>query len=101
MAEMIEVEVVYALAERQALVRLQVPQGTTVRQAALAAGLEQQFAGLELAQAPLGIFGKQVTEPDSRELQAGERVEVYRPLLLDPKEIRKQRAAKAKQARGE
>lgn len=95
---MLDVEVAYALAERQKIVSLSVPAGTTVRQAALQSGLEQEFPGLDLASSPLGIFGKAVAKPDEQILQAGERVEVYRPLLADPKEVRKQRAARAAQA---
>lgn len=92
----IAVEVVYALAERQKLLRLSVPQGTTVREAALRSGMQQFFPGLDLSQAPLGIFGKAVSKPEERVLEEGERVEIYRPLIADPKEVRKQRAAKAK-----
>ncbi|MEX6504227.1 RnfH family protein [Pseudomonas zhanjiangensis] len=92
----IVVEVVYALADKQKLLRLSVPQGTTVRQAALMSGMAAHFPGLDLAGCPLGIFGKAVSKPDERVLEDGERVEIYRPLIADPKEVRKQRAAKAK-----
>lgn len=97
----ISVEVVYALADRQKLLRLTVPVGTTVRQAALLSSLDDYFPGLELASAPLGIFGKAVAKPDDRVLEQGERVEIYRPLIADPKEVRKQRAAKAAQNRAD
>ncbi|NKQ10259.1 RnfH family protein [Pseudomonas sp. SST3] len=93
----IAVEVVYALADKQKLLRLTVPQGTTVREAALRSGMEGFFPGLDLATSPLGIFGKAVPRPDERVLEEGERVEIYRPLIADPKEVRKQRAAKAAQ----
>ncbi|WP_457977837.1 RnfH family protein [Ectopseudomonas composti] len=92
----IAIEVVYALAERQKLLRLSVPAGTTVREAALRSGMQQFFPELDLSQAPLGIFGKAVSKPEERVLEEGERVEIYRPLIADPKEVRKQRAAKAK-----
>ncbi|MDR8016952.1 RnfH family protein [Ectopseudomonas guguanensis] len=92
----IAIEVVYALAERQKLLRLSVPVGTTVREAALRSGIQQFFPELDLKQAPLGIFGKAVSKPEERVLEEGERVEIYRPLIADPKEVRKQRAAKAK-----
>ena len=92
----IAIEVVYALAERQKLLRLSVPSGTTVREAALRSGMQQFFPELDLSQAPLGIFGKAVSKPEERVLEEGERVEIYRPLIADPKEVRKQRAAKAK-----
>lgn len=93
----IAVEVVYALADKQKLLRLTVPQGTTVREAALRSGMNGFFPGLDLAKSPLGIFGKAVPKPDERVLEEGERVEIYRPLIADPKEVRKQRAAKAAQ----
>ncbi|PTQ68122.1 RnfH family protein [Pseudomonas sp. GV071] len=96
MAEaLIEVEVVYALASAQRLLRLQVPVGTTARQAVDRSGLAAEFSELDLRGCPLGIFGKALADPQARVLESGDRVEVYRPLLADPKEVRKQRAAKA------
>lgn len=100
MAEpMIEIEVVYAAVERQRLLSLTVPVGTTVRAGVLASGIGGEFPELDLAGCPVGIFGKQVAEPETRVLQAGDRIEIYRPLLADPKEIRRQRAAKAAEAK--
>ena len=93
------VEVVYALPDKQKLLSLSVPRGTTVREVALRSGMDAFFPGLDLANAPLGIFGKAVTKPDERLIEEGERVEIYRPLIADPKEVRKQRAAKAAQAK--
>lgn len=98
---MIAIEVVYALADKQKLLSLSVPVGTSVREAALRSGMQDYFPQLDLAQAPLGIFGKAVAKPDERAVQEGERIEIYRPLLADPKEVRKLRAAKAAQVRGE
>jgi hypothetical protein len=95
----IVVEVVYALADKQKLLRLSVPYGTTVRQAAELSGMAAHFPDLDLATSPLGIFGKAVAKPDERVLEDGERVEIYRPLVADPKEVRKQRAAKAARAK--
>ncbi|CAN7247241.1 RnfH family protein [Pseudomonas sp. LjRoot71] len=99
----IVVEVVYALADKQKLLRLSLPHGTTVRQAALQSGMQAHFPELDVdvQNSPLGIFGKVVSKPDERMLEDGERVEIYRPLIADPKEVRKQRAAKAAQARAE
>lgn len=91
----IVVEVVYALPDRQRLISLTVPRGTTVREAALRCGLDRHFPGLDLANSPLGIFGKAVPRPEERELETGDRVEIYRPLIADPKEVRKRRAEKA------
>ncbi|MDP3847220.1 MAG: RnfH family protein [Pseudomonas sp.] len=95
----IGIEVAYALADRQKLLRLQVPCGTTARQAALASGMDAYFPGLDLSGCPLGIFGKALSQPQERVLLGGERVEIYRPLLADPKEVRKQRAEKAAKAK--
>ena len=95
----IDIEVVYAAIDRQQLLALNVPEGTTVRAAVLLSGIGAEFPELELAHCPLGIFGKQVAEPETRVLQAGDRIEIYRPLLADPKEIRRQRAAKAAEAK--
>lgn len=96
MAEpMIRVEVVYASVDQQELLALDVPLGTTVRAAAVASGMAERFPELDLAQCPLGIFGKLVGDPEQRELEAGDRVEIYRPLLADPKEVRRLRALKA------
>lgn len=97
----IAIEVVYALADKQKLLRLTLPQGTTVRQAAVLSGMDGFFPGLDLTTAPLGIFGKAIPQPDERVLEEGERVEIYRPLIADPKEVRKQRAAKAAQNKTE
>jgi len=95
----IAVEVVYALADQQRLLSLNVPRGTTARQAVERSGMNVHFPGLDLASCPLGIFGKALAKPDERILEEGERVEIYRPLIVDPKEVRKQRAAKAAQAK--
>jgi putative ubiquitin-RnfH superfamily antitoxin RatB of RatAB toxin-antitoxin module len=100
MAEvMISVEVVYAAVDRQELIKLSVPQGTTMLGAVTASGIAQRFAELDLARCPMGIFGKVVADPQVRQLEEGDRVEIYRPLLADPKEIRRMRAEKAAKAR--
>lgn len=98
MAE-ISIEVVYALPDRQALLKLQLPQGTTAREAVQRSGLEDEFPGLELSTMPLGLFGKRLPSPETHVLEPGDRIELYRPLRADPKEVRKQRAARA-QLRG-
>lgn len=92
---LIEIEVVYAKADVQRLLTLQVPVGTTARQAVERCGLEAEYAELDVHNCPLGIFGKALSDAQARVLEAGERVEIYRPLIADPKEVRKQRAAKA------
>ena len=96
---LIDVEVVYAAVDRQCLLAFAVEPGTNMRAALLASGIGNEFHELDLASCPVGIFGKQVADPQNRVLQAGERIEIYRPLLADPKEIRRQRAAKAAEAK--
>lgn len=93
--QQIAVEVAYALPDRQKIVALQVPAGTTALAAARQSGIAELFEGLDLDQSPMGIFGKAV-EAVSHIVAAGDRVEIYRPLLIDPKESRKARAAKVK-----
>jgi putative ubiquitin-RnfH superfamily antitoxin RatB of RatAB toxin-antitoxin module len=88
----IRVEVVYALPERQALVSVELPAGSTVAAAIEASGVREQFPGMEIDPASVGIFSRKVTL--DRVLQDGDRVEIYRPLKADPKEARRQRAAR-------
>ena len=95
----IDIEVVYAAVDRQVLRSVHVNDGAPVRAAVLASGIGSEFPELNLAECPLGIFGKVVADPDSRLIQAGERIEIYRPLLADPKEVRRLRAAKAAEAK--
>jgi len=95
----IEIEVVYAAVDRQVLRTLRVPQGTTVREAVLKSGIGDEFSELDLSDCPLGIFGKVVADPQVRLIQSGDRIEIYRPLLADPKEVRRLRAAKAAEAK--
>lgn len=98
-ADKIPVEVAYALPEKQEIVMLEVSPGTTAREAVLESGLTKHFPGLDLAAAKLGIFGKSIK--DKQVLRAGDRVEIYRELIADPKEVRKRRAAEAKARRAE
>ena len=95
----IKVEVVYAAVDRQVLLSVTVPVGATVRDALFKSGLNGEFPELDLASCPVGIFGKVIAEPAIRQVQAGDRIEVYRPLLADPKEVRRLRAAKAAEAK--
>ncbi|MGF6095356.1 RnfH family protein [Pseudomonas sp. 18175] len=92
---MLEIEVVYAAEDRQVLLAVTVPVGTSLRAAVQASGIAAQFPGLDLAGCPLGIFGKVVADADVRAVQSGDRIEIYRALLADPKEVRRLRAAKA------
>lgn len=94
MPEEIKVEVCYALAARQELVALSLPPGSTVQQAIEASGLLAKYPEIDLAKNKLGIFAK-LSKPESL-LRDRDRVEIYRPLIADPKEVRKQRAAEGK-----
>ncbi|TFY87271.1 RnfH family protein [Pseudomonas kairouanensis] len=96
---MVEIEVVYAAVDRQALLAVAVPEGTSLRAAVQASGIAATFPELDLASCPLGIFGRVVAQADVRAVQAGDRIEIYRALLADPKEARRLRAAKAALAR--
>ncbi len=93
-AEMIAVEVAYALPERQTLLRIEVPAGTTAMRAIERSGIGDLYPELDLANSKLGIFAKVV--PPDRVLRAGDRVEIYRPLIADPKVVRHQRAEEGK-----
>lgn len=94
MTKKITVEVAYALPDKQKIIVLEVDEGVTALDAVRQSGIEQQFADIEPDSAKLGIFGKSV-KPE-QVLRAGDRVEIYRPLKIDPKASRKERAAKAK-----
>jgi len=86
------VEVAYATPGVQALVTLKMPDGATVQQAIEASGFLTHFPDIDLTVNPVGIFGK-VCSLDQM-LKAADRVEIYRPLLHDPKDARRQRAVK-------
>lgn len=92
----IKVEVAYALPRQQVIIELDVPEGTNMLDAAKLSGVAQRFPEIDLDAAAMGIFGKTERKPQERLLKPGDRVEIYRPLLADPKEVRKRRAAEAK-----
>lgn len=92
--ELIPIEVIYPLAHEQLLFKANVPAGTTLREGILASGILKHYPELVLDTADVGIFGKLATLETA--LRAKDRIEIYRPLLADPKEVRKQRAAEGK-----
>jgi putative ubiquitin-RnfH superfamily antitoxin RatB of RatAB toxin-antitoxin module len=94
MAETLHVEVVYALPQRQELVKLMLPLGSTLQQAVEASGLLQRYPEIDLAKLRAGIYGK-LSKPDAV-LRDRDRVEIYRPLIADPKAVRKKRAEEGK-----
>ena len=90
----IQVEVVYALAKRQALVAVEVPAGSTAEEAVEKSAIAEEFPKLELSTCTMGIWGHLVER--NHLLQDGDRIEIYRPLLIDPREARRQLAAEGK-----
>ncbi len=94
MNEKINVEVVYALPHEQKLLKQTLPAGTTVLQAVQACGVLERYPELDAATAKFGIFGK-LAKADTV-LRDKDRVEIYRPLIADPKEVRRKRAEEGK-----
>ncbi len=99
--EMINVEVAYALPDTQKLIELLVEPGTTAFQAAERSGITKSFPEIDLEACPMGIFGqtlgtKGLAPAKQYIMKAGERVELYRPLIADPKDARRKRAEKNK-----
>ncbi|MCG8428512.1 MAG: RnfH family protein [Chromatiales bacterium] len=94
-SDSIEVEVAYATAEEQVILSIKGEHGLTVEQAILNSKIIEKFPEIDLQTVKVGIFGK-ASKKDAV-LSAGDRVEIYRPLIADPKEARKKRAAEGKQ----
>jgi len=94
MAESLSIEIAYALPQKHELVQLKLPAGSTVQQAIEASGLRQKHPEIDLAKNKVGVFGK-LSKLDAP-LRDRDRVEIYRPLIADPKEVRKKRAEEGK-----
>ncbi|HEY7866161.1 MAG TPA: RnfH family protein [Psychromonas sp.] len=92
MSELIEIEVVYGRPDKQVLLSLSVPVGSTLEECIKLSGITTYFPEIIPSEAVVGIFSR----PDklSSIVKAGDRIEIYRPLTADPKEMRKLRAAK-------
>jgi uncharacterized protein len=88
----IDVEVIYALPQEQVLLKVRVAAGTTAAQAISACGVLARYPEIDPARMTIGVFSK-IVPPDTP-LNAGDRVEIYRPLTVDPKEARRQRGGK-------
>ncbi len=95
MADHITVEVAYALPERQSLLTVSVNKSATVQQIIEQSGILLQFADIDLNQQKVGIWSRPVKLTDT--VKAGDRIEIYRPLIADPKDLRRRRAEKAKE----
>ena len=91
------VEVAYALPDKQSLVSLEVEKGTTLQEAIEASGILDSFEQIDLTKDRVGIFSKFATLDTV--LCEKDRVEIYRPLIADPKQVRKERAAEGKAMR--
>lgn len=90
MTALFQIEVVYALSHFQILKKLNVPAGCTVEQGIIFSGIIDQFPEIDLAKNKLGIFSR-LTQPDIP-LKPHDRIEIYRPLVNDPKDVRRIRA---------
>ena len=90
----IQIEVAYAKPEVQVIIPIEVEEGTTVEKAIQLSGILTQFPEIDLNQNKVGIFSK-ISKKD-QPLRDHDRVEIYRPLIADPKEVRKQRAKEGK-----
>ncbi len=91
-ARKIRCEVTYALPDKQKLLVMQVPEGTTAIQAVQLSRISEGFSGVSIDTSELGIFSQSVS--NDYVVQDGDRIEIYRPLLIDPKEARRLRAEK-------
>ncbi|MBB5406204.1 MULTISPECIES: RnfH family protein [Paraburkholderia] len=96
MSARLTVEVCYALAAEQALIAVELPAGATLQQAIGASGILQRFPSIDLNTQKVGVFGK--LKPLDTVLADHDRVEIYRPLLVDPKVSRQRRVEKTRKA---
>ncbi|PVZ72000.1 RnfH family protein [Pelagibaculum spongiae] len=94
---MLNIEVVYALEHQQSLLSVKVEKGADVQAAVEKSGILNKYPQIELGKTPVGIFSKKCKWDDL--LRDGDRIEIYRPLIADPKEVRKRRAEQAKAAK--
>ncbi len=90
--ELISIEVVYALPQQQKLLEVRVPAGAKAREIVLASGLDEHFPQLDLRHAPIGVFGSIVR--DDYPVRPGDRIEIYRPLVNEPRAARRAAAAR-------
>ncbi|MDX1391741.1 MAG: RnfH family protein [Rheinheimera sp.] len=95
MSEQIAVEVAYALPQRQSLLTVSVAAQSTVQQVIEQSGILQQFTDIDLNVQKVGIWSRPVKLDDR--VKDGDRIEIYRPLIADPKDLRRRRAEKAKE----
>jgi len=92
-ARTIRVEVTYALRDRQALIAVEVKEGETVIEAIQRSGILSEFPEIDLKRAKVGIFGQRISL--EAQVRDGDRVEIYRQLVADPKDLRRRKAARS------
>lgn len=97
--ERISIEVAWAEPRRQWMRTLTVPKGTTAREAVVSSGIDGDWPEVDVQRVPLGVFsrrldGKLLPTAEEYEVRSGDRVEIYRPLEIDPMQLRRQRAAR-------
>jgi putative ubiquitin-RnfH superfamily antitoxin RatB of RatAB toxin-antitoxin module len=90
----IHVEVAFARPDKQEIIGLDVKEGTSAVEAVKSSGIVTLFPEIDPDTNNMGIFGKAIKHPASHELRDGDRVEIYRPLQIDPKQARVNRAKK-------
>ena len=86
------VEIAYATRDYQKILECEIESGISPRDAVRQSGITQYFSDIDIDSCKLGVFGRSITE--DYDLLDGDRIEIYRPLIADPKEVRRQRAAK-------
>ena len=96
-SDSIHIEIAYATPQRQVILECEVELGVSPRQAVINSDIDSQFPEIDKENCDIGIFGKAV-RPD-HVLESGDRIEIYRPLIADPKEVRKRRAAQGLQTK--
>ena len=90
----VKVEVAYATPEEQKIIAVDILVGTSMYDAVVQSGITDIFPQINIDTDKMGIFGKAVKNPKDHEMREGDRVEIYRPLIIDPKQARLNRAAK-------
>ncbi|MCP5162689.1 MAG: RnfH family protein [Hahellaceae bacterium] len=90
----VHVEVAYATPQEQRIVGLDIVEGASMYDAVIQSGIQKIFPEIDPDTQSMGIFGKAVKNPKAHALREGDRVEIYRPLKIDPKQARLNRAAK-------
>lgn len=93
----LSVEVIYALPEKQFLLPVKITDGATIEDVIIASGILSLRADIDLKKNKVGIYSRPVKLNDL--VQDGDRIEIYRPLIADPKELRRKRAEKSKETK--